>query len=80
MYAPQDAARWGGNPVDLAALPISDALRGELQRLGAWFDTSLNWSYPPDPGPWRQDECERFTRAALDAIRRLRAELDPAGT
>jgi hypothetical protein len=25
-----------------------------------WHQGSLNWEYSPDPGPWRQAECDRF--------------------
>jgi hypothetical protein len=45
--------------------------------VGDWFDTSLNWGYPPDPGPWRQEECDRFNAASLNAFDRLRTELGP---
>ncbi|MDT0351625.1 hypothetical protein [Pseudonocardia charpentierae] len=72
---PDDEQRWGGNPVDPATLPISADLRAELTRLGEWYNTSLNWAYPPDPGPWRQQECDRFNTAATTALDRLRTEL-----
>ncbi|ONK15503.1 hypothetical protein [Streptomyces sp. MP131-18] len=61
--------------VDHNRLPVSQELRDELSRLVNWFDTSLNWDYPPDPGPWREAECRRFNEAALRAIDRLRTEL-----
>ncbi|WP_246530909.1 hypothetical protein [Streptomyces bathyalis] len=73
---PQGQQAWG-NPTNLNRLPISSALREELARLIAWFDTSLNWEYPPDPGPWREDECGRFNIAAHSALARLRGELGP---
>lgn len=47
--APEDRERWG-NPIDLAHLPISRALREELEHLVAWHDTSLNWDHPPGSG------------------------------
>ena len=74
-YDPDDEQRWGGNPIDPAGLPVSAELRAELTRLGQWYDTSLNWAYPPDPGPWRQQECDRFNTAATAALDRLRSEL-----
>jgi hypothetical protein len=40
-----------------------------------WHDQALNWEYPPDPGPWRQDECERFNQAAKDLLITVRQEL-----
>lgn len=73
---PQAQQAWG-YPVELDRLPVSTALRDELERLIAWFDTSLDWDYPPDPGPWREDECARFNTAVRDGLDRLRAELGP---
>ncbi|MFD2766482.1 hypothetical protein [Micromonospora eburnea] len=70
----QDWEAWG-NPVRLAALRISAALRDELTQLVEWYDASLNWDYPPDPGPWREPECRAFNAAARRALDRLRAEL-----
>lgn len=57
------------------ALPISPALRDELARLAEWYDTSLNWDYPPDPGPWREPKCRTFNAAVRRAVDQLRAEL-----
>ncbi len=65
-------------PEPLDELPISQALRDELARLASWFDTSLNWDYPPDPTPWREPECQAFNQAAEAALSRLRAELGPS--
>ena len=73
----EDASKWGGNPIDLEDLPISASLRDELERVGDWYNKSLNWEYPPDPGPWRQAECDQFNRAARAAVRRLGEELGP---
>ena len=38
----------------------------------------MNWDYPPDPGPWREAECDRFNQAVHRVVRRLREELGPA--
>lgn len=54
--------------VDPERLPISPELRDALANLLTWYDTSLNWDYPPDPGPWREAECRRFNDAARRAI------------
>ena len=67
-----------GYAVDLRRLPISQALRDDLTSLIAQYDTSLNWDYPPDPGPWREPQCLRFNHAVHQSIERLRAELGPA--
>lgn len=72
----QDWIRWG-HPVDPARLPISQQLYDELTRLIDWYDTSMNWDYPPNPGPWRERECERFNESARHALGRLRIELGP---
>lgn len=43
--------------------------------MAAWHDASLNPAYPPDPGPWRQPECDRFNEAAEALLAAVRAEL-----
>ncbi|GAA1302666.1 hypothetical protein HF577_16585 [Pseudonocardia xinjiangensis] len=70
----QDQEYWG-HPACLEVLPISAALRDELTRLIEWYDRSLNWDYPPDPGPWREPECQAFNAAVRRALDQLRAEL-----
>ena len=71
----RDDVEPGESFVDLGELPVSDALREELVRLVAEYDTSLNWEYPPDPGPWTEDRCRRFNEAVRRTLDRLRAEL-----
>jgi hypothetical protein len=41
-----------------------------VREVAEWHDQSLNWDYPPDPGPWREDECACFNTAvrALYAV------------
>lgn len=56
-------------------LPLTSATRRRLDELRAWHDTSLNWEYPPDPGPWPPEEYERFEQAAIAALECVRAEL-----
>jgi hypothetical protein len=79
LWTASAAARqiWG-YAVEVDQLPVSQALRDELAGLVAAYDTSLNWDYPPDPGPWREPQCRRFNRAVHQALARLRAELGPA--
>lgn len=43
--------------------------------LSEWHDTSLNWDYPPDPSSWRQEECDRFNKAATDLFEAVVREL-----
>lgn len=57
------------------ALPLSANTIQRANELMAWHDQALNWAYPPDPGPWRQDECDRFNQAAKDLLLALREEL-----
>lgn len=66
-----------GHPPDPELLPVSAATRDMLADLCAEYDTSVNWDYPPDPGPWRQDDCDRFNARVESALRRLRDELEP---
>ncbi|MFE6775383.1 hypothetical protein [Streptomyces sp. NPDC057702] len=73
---PEDREEWG-YPVELDRLPIGDATRAALGELIARYDTSLNWDYPPDPGPWREAECRHFNEAVGRVLDRLRAELGP---
>jgi hypothetical protein len=75
--APADQAEWG-YPIDLDRLPVGPALRAELAELVARYDTSLNWEYPPDPGPWTGEEDRRFNADVRRVLGRLRAELGPA--
>ena len=58
-------------------LPLSGETIRRCWALAAWHDTSLNWDYPPDPGPWRQAECERFNSAAAELLEIIRQELGP---
>jgi hypothetical protein len=79
LWSANDAARAAfGYPVDPKRLPLSAGTTSEIDRLSRWFDTSLNWSYPPDPGPWRQDECDRFNRAVVTLFEQIQAELGDA--
>jgi hypothetical protein len=40
-----------------------------------WHHASLNWDYPPDPGPWTQAECDRFNAAVAELVAAIRVEL-----
>lgn len=69
---------WGElGPADLDELAISPPLRAELHDLTAQYDESMNWDYPPDPGPWREARCARFNADVRMALTGLRAELGP---
>jgi hypothetical protein len=83
LWPGNDAAysAFGLGPYDLLA-PCPLALSAEtLQRcrqLADRHDTSLNWDYPLDPGPWRQAECDRFNAAVTELLTDIRRELGPA--
>lgn len=61
----QARAMFDVGPIDPEALGLPDALAVELEQMIEWHDTSLNWEYPPDPGPWRQEEYDRFNAASM---------------
>lgn len=52
-------------PIDPEVLGLPEALAVEVEQMIEWHDTSLNWEYPPAPGPWRQEECDRFNAASM---------------
>ena len=56
-------------------LPLPEATRQEVNRLVAWYDTSLDWDNPAGPTPWSLEECERFNLAARTLLQRLRVQL-----
>ena len=66
-----------GNVIDPERLPLSAEIVAEMGRLARWISGSLNWEYLPDPGPWRQDECDRFNRAVDEFLATCRRELGP---
>jgi len=75
---------WSGNdearerfdyPIQPEKLPLSQENIKKTYELSNWHDEALNWEYPPDPGPWRQDECNRFNAAANQLFESVHAEL-----
>ena len=67
-----------GSPIDPSALPISENLRRYLTYLAAWYDTSIDWEYPPRPRTWTSEEACRFDEAVVVGIARLEQELGSA--
>lgn len=49
-----------------------------MERLAAWYDTSLDWNDPTGPTPWSPEEGARFKRAAQALLQQLQAQLGPA--
>jgi hypothetical protein len=76
LWAANEAAR---SRYDVGALddvlPLLEKTRGRLEELSVWHDTSLNWDYPPDPGPWSEEEYARFAAAAEEIRAGVQAEL-----
>lgn len=72
---------FGLGPYDLAdpcPLPLSPRLLERCREMAAGHDQSLNQGYPPDPGPWRQHECDEFNRATQVLLADIRRELGSA--
>ena len=61
--------------LDNNVLALPEALISECRRLAAWHNQSLNWEHPPDPGPWRQQECDTFNSSSRELFKKLEAEL-----
>jgi hypothetical protein len=68
--------RFGIGPIE-DQLALSPKTRSQLAALATWHDHSLNWDYPPDPGPWTAEESERFELAAAEVLAAVRADLGP---
>jgi hypothetical protein len=79
FWPANDAAReyFGIGPIAPERLPLTPETRQGVRACAEWHDTSLNWDYPPDPGPWREEECARFNaevKALYAAVVRELAE------
>lgn len=80
-----DSPFWCGNdvardkfdvgPIEPEELGLSIQTSERVRALAKWHDTALNWTYPSDPGPWRQEECDRFNAAVDSLLETVRAEL-----
>ena len=76
FWSGNDAARKRfGYPISPENLPLSAATIKQANELIDLFQTSLNWEYSSDPGPWRQDECDRFNAAARQLFETASLEL-----
>lgn len=77
LWCGNDAARtrFDVGPIEPEALGLSAQTSEMARSLARWHNTALNWDSPSDPGPWRQEECDRFN-AAVDAfLETVRTEL-----
>jgi hypothetical protein len=78
LWCGNDAARaqFDVGPIE-DRLPLSSQTRRRLHELSEWHDQSLNWAYPPDPGPWTAEEYARFEQAVQELLVVIQSELGP---
>ncbi len=62
-------------PIDARNLPLAENTWRRIYFLTSWYDTSIDWNYPPNPSPWDNDERERFNREAQKLLVVVREEL-----
>ncbi len=77
---PDDMDSPYGYPCELERLPITPATRAELARLSEWYQSSIDWDYPPNPSPWSDEELRLFKQQAYTALEALRRELGAGWT
>ena len=76
LWSANDAAREQFDyPVCLHDLGLPENLERRVIYLMAWFDTSLDWEYPPNPSPWTETERTRFREASQHLLSLLREQL-----
>lgn len=72
LWALDEEARAAfGYPVGLERLPLPDELIAMGNELITWFDTSINWNYPPNPSPWSPAERLEFMAGSNTFYSRL---------
>jgi hypothetical protein len=78
LWSANDATREKfGYPVQLQDLQLPENLFREALHIMAWYDMSLDWSYPPNPSPWSEQERARFNEASQHLLLKLRQHLGP---
>jgi hypothetical protein len=76
LWSANDAARERfAYAVDPRSLGLPESLLRRVFYLCAWYDTSIDWNYPPDPSPWGADERDRFNSEAQKLLKKLREQL-----
>lgn len=66
-----------GNPIDISKLPLDESIRRRVMYLSDWYDTSIDWSYPPNPSPWDVQEKKQFEDAVQEFLIDVRQALFP---
>jgi hypothetical protein len=78
LWSGNDAAEARyGYPIDARSLPLPENTWRRVWYLCSWYDTSIDWNYPPDPSPWDAAERERFNNEAQPMLAQLRKQLGP---
>jgi len=78
LWAANDAARVRfGYPIGAKDMPIPENTWRRVLCLCRWYDTSIDWNYPPDPSPWDEAERARFNAEAQKLLMLLRDQLGP---
>lgn len=68
--------RFDVGPVDYR-LGLSRQLLERLEELSSWHDGALDWSDPPGPSPWSEEQLEQFDDAVGAVLAELRDALGP---
>jgi len=66
-----------GYAIEMSQLPLPKLTVDRVNEVADWYMKSLNCAYAPDPGPWRQPECDRFNEIARELLDEIRKELGP---
>jgi hypothetical protein len=78
LWSANDAAREKFDyPVELLSLELPEDLLREALGVVTLYDTSLDWSYPPNPSPWSAQEHARFNDVAQSLLLNFRQQLGP---
>jgi len=76
LWAGNDAAESRfGSAIDPQSLPLPENTWRRVAYLCAWYDTRIDWSYPPNPSTWDFAEEERFKSEAQRLLALLREQL-----
>lgn len=78
LWSSNDAANQEfGYAVDARTLPLPENTWRRVTYINAWWDTGIDWNYPPDPSPWDDEERQRFNAEARKLLALLREQLGP---
>ncbi len=66
-----------GYGIDASKLHLPENMWRRVLHLCCWYDTSIDWNYPPDPSPWDATEWKRFNDDAQKLLTMLQEQLGP---